>query len=1220
MKYLSILICFLFLYGSEIVFAVPVQLIYRNSEAETVFVTGNFNGWNSSSRPMFSGESDSLSILLNLSPGRYLYKFIVDTVWIPDPLNPNREPDGYGGFNSVLYVEKPLPEIKTISLIGDLTNPSVQDPENLMQKVGDSKWIKTTHLAPGSYRFTLALNKNRNLIFGGRIDRSLRVFSYERRERLILRVSKASAYTFCFDSDSRKLGIKKTMPIESIAAVSGPDSWDINLPFTLSAEKSLPLPRSSFIEYRWQPENQEARNLLSDLENQSVTPIQSSRITLKATRPGMYRFRLHALDSVRPVERTHTVHIFPSVQLLSDFTSSDPASRAGNMKPIRDGGNRPSQYEWIHKADRDGNVSVQFVLDHDTDRIYGDSHSGDTSFSDGLQGSAKLAPENDPITFPVRNGHFYRILFDREKLRYEANEAQMVEFRYDPKSNSRKSPEIWTVDIVGDWNDWQGEKTPMERTNSGVYRAYVQLDEGLYRYKIRVNGDIWLEDMNADPGLRTDDLTGQGTYNSGIIVGETGDLYGTPEPAHIQTGAIRVTANVMGQGDVEATIRVLSNDVASVNLHYFSSNRSGANKQSIPLEKISARLGFDYYRGLFHYAPDDSLIRYCFELIDGKAVLFWGRNAAGEHLLDSTHYFSVAPKVRVVVPEWARHAVWYAILPDRFRNGQKKNDPTMNEMGSEWFNSYLQTPFTLSEWVEDWETLQPWELAYKENASDNSRDHARYFRHYGGDFKGVSKKLSYLTDLGITAIWFNPVTYSESNHKYDAASYHHIDPHFGDIKDFEYLKNNASFDDQDPSTWIWTKSDKLFLKFVNKAHKKGIRVIIDGVFNHTGNEFWAFERAVQEGPESPYADWYHFTDWSGYDPDSSLAYNKEHVQYECWWNYSSLPNLNTHNPKVREHIFHVTRRWLDPDGNPKTDDGIDGFRLDAPNEVEPEFWEEWRRVVNATKSDVYMTGELWDESPDWVQGNRFTALMNYPWLQTSLRFFRDKKNRISVSEFEAELQRLRVLYPIQVTQCVQNLTGSHDMDRLLSSFINPDRELDKDNRAGDGYDARPPCQIDPGVRDKVKLFYLFQMTYVGAPMIYYGDEVGMYGADDPDCRKPMLWDDLKYENGDRPDVNLREFVKNLIAIRKSSKAFSIGTFEPILIDDARDIFGYQRSHGTDSFWVILNNGDRAQTIELPVDPDMTLIKDLLHDREYPVADGKIQLALEPKTGTILSIN
>ncbi|MCP4711524.1 MAG: hypothetical protein GY869_23135, partial [Planctomycetes bacterium] len=632
------------------------------------------------------------------------------------------------------------------------------------------------------------------------------------------------------------------------------------------------------------------------------------------------------------------------------------------------------------------------------------------------------------------------------------------------------------------------------------------------------------------------------------------------------------------------------------------------------LDRIFSKFGFDYYRTQIRFPAEDRRLTYYCEVRDLRANAYLAKNGVTNIVPGRDDYIQVQAEIETYVPEWARHAVWYAIFPDRFRNSRPDNDPDMNELGQSWFAENGLGTFSISNWTDSWKELQPWEQKYRDLDHKCCGSNLRYARHYGGDFQGIIEKLPYLSELGITAIWFNPVTYAESNHKYDAASYHHIDPNFGFKEDFAYLDHNQ--ETEEPQSWQQTRTDSLFLYFVRQAHGAGIKVIIDGVFNHTGNECWAFERAIREGPNSAYADWYHFSDWSTWHPDSSLAYNKARVQYESWWNYPSLPNLNTGNRAVLDHIFAVTRYWLNPDGDPGTDDGVDGFRLDVPNEVEPEFWLEWRKVVDEAKSGVYTSGELWSESPDWVRGDRLSAVMNYPWLDIALRFFRDKEKKISVSEFEARLAELRMMYPTQVSQCVQNLSGSHDLDRLLSGFINVDRKLDRANQEANGYDGRRPWEVDPIVWDKVKLFFLFQMTYVGAPMIYYGDEVGMYGADDPDCRKPMLWDDLTYADGDRPNLNLFDHIKKLIAIRKSSKAFSIGDFRPVLLDDEKDVFAYRRTYGHESFIIVLNNKRQSQAVELSLESGIAEVIELLHNRTYRVDKGNLQIELKGRQGLI----
>lgn len=1098
-----------------------------------------------------------------------------------------------------------LPEIHAVSIVGNLTNWNPADTDNRMGREGDV-WRRTLHLAPGKYEFKLALNDNWSFNFGGRIGKPLQ----PKGNNIIFYAPIPAAYTFTFSPNAQTLWVDRRPPQQPIAVIRAPSEWGINQPLTINGQTSVSSADHFVQSFLWRVEtNDPAGVQIKDAE------LTQPEFTACFSAYGWYEIILDISDGKSTATARHRLKIGPSVQLvLAEPGPSQPSFH--NMTPLP----HADEFQWIWRAKQSGNQTVLFTLDHMADPIWGDSQLGDTSFSDGLVGKALTSPHNAPIPFPVEAGRLYEVRFNHRTHEYAISAVDYVEITFDPQhyQNQLSNQEIWQVDVGGDWNNWQTEVTPLALNTDGRWQTYLDLPPALYHYKIRVNQEMWLEDLNADPRWRVDDLTGQGSFNSGILVGESGLIYGLPQPNQINLEAIAHDpndtqyVNGINPSTIELTIRTLANDLDRIELNYLANGW-----HSVGIERLLTRFDFDFFRIQLALTTPNDTLKYYLNLVDGTYAISLGAAGLATQAQAMERPFTIGLQPKIIIPEWAQQTVWYNIFPDRFRNGTPENDPTMNEFGQAWFDD-LGVPFSLNKWTADWEVLEPWEQAYTERKEKRQGENVRYARHYGGDLQGVIEKMDYLANLGINGIWFNPIHYSDSNHKYDASSFHHVDPTFGFVEDLDYLRHNR--ETADPSTWRMTRSDSLFFAMVNHARKKGIRVIIDGVFNHTSNEFWAFEQAVQGGPNSPYADWYFFEDWTGWHPDSSFAWNKTQVKYEAWWNYFSMPNLNTRNAAVRQYIFAATRYWLDPDSDPTTADGVDGFRLDAANEIEPDFWVEWRNVVDATKPDVYTTGELWSIAPDWVQGDRFSALMNYPWLKIALRFFRDRDEKITVSEFSRRLAELRFVYPTQVNRALQNLTGSHDMDRLLSGFINPDRELDAENYPRDGYRIERPGDIDPKVWEKIKLFYLFQMTYVGAPLIYYGDEIGMYGADDPHSRKPMLWYERQYENGDRPNLDLYHYLQNLITIRHHSPAFSSGTIKDVIVDDDRDVYGYRRSAGAQSFLIVINNGTENYLLNQPVSNKKKSITDILNRENYPVTDNQATIVIAPQNGVILDVS
>jgi cyclomaltodextrinase / maltogenic alpha-amylase / neopullulanase len=570
---------------------------------------------------------------------------------------------------------------------------------------------------------------------------------------------------------------------------------------------------------------------------------------------------------------------------------------------------------------------------------------------------------------------------------------------------------------------------------------------------------------------------------------------------------------------------------------------------------------------------------------------------------------------QVVVPPWAKDAIWYQIFPERFRNGDPRNDPTSAdlEFGPE-------RAWHVSPWTSDWYELQPWEETHSKRFYDDV-----FERRYGGDLQGVIDKLDYLADLGITAIYFNPVFEAISLHKYDASTYHHIDHTFGPnpAEDLQEMKSETD----DPATWKWTSADSLFLKLIKEAHRRGIRVIIDGVFNHCGTRFWAFQDVIKNQQHSRYATWFDVRRWD----DPSTPQNE--FTYKGWWDVKELPEFwegdSSFVKPVWNYFFNITKRWMDPNGDGDPSDGIDGWRLDVANKVSHVFWRAWRKQVKSLNPDAYIVGEIWDDASRWLAGDEFDAVMNYPFARAVVRFFIDTDARhCKPSDFDHELASIRKDYPGEIGYVLQNLIDSHDTDRLASMTMNPNRKYDDQNglRNNPNYNVGKPTST---AREIQKLILLFQMSYIGAPMIYYGDEAGMWGADDPDDRKPMVWPDLVYDRerthpitgkvrtDDKVvfDSSLFEYYKTLVRVRKENVALRRGDFTSLLVDDANGLFAFKRSSGDNEAIVILNNSIARQRVDLKV-PGLWIYRDELTRRSIEGKDN-LSFELRAQSGTIL---
>ncbi|MEW5693952.1 MAG: alpha-amylase family glycosyl hydrolase [Candidatus Hydrogenedentota bacterium] len=740
----------------------------------------------------------------------------------------------------------------------------------------------------------------------------------------------------------------------------------------------------------------------------------------------------------------------------------------------------------------------------------------------------------------VQKNYVVQWTYEEKLQRLTCNTFPGVKFVYNPEQDIRlKNIEIKNVAIAGTFNGWNKTANFLAKNSDGSFSMVLSLAPGLYHYKFVVNGEIWLEDLTADPNLRIDDGQGRGEYNSGILVksGKKREPVISHNPRNFEH------FNPVNTDFIQLGIDLPVNKFSSVNVILKTGKK-------ITLKKLKTVLDNDYYSANLQNIYTGTHLQYIFELVDSSTgkKFYYGKKQRLLKKFGQDDMFIVRRRANLILPGWAKDAVWYQIFPERFRNGDTSNDP--DEPGT-----YIVP------WTCDW--YKPYTSA---GENSNFFDYV-WKRRYGGDLQGVINKLQYLKDLGINAIYFNPVFEAVDYHKYDASDYRHIDDNFG------YKGDNKNLcETLDPETWQFTPTDKLFLKLIEECHKQGIKVIIDGVFNHTGREFFAFRNILDKGIKSEYRDWYNIIDWG------------PPVQVEGWAGFQSLPAFKEDDNGLvcgpREFIFNITKRWMDPDNDGDPDDGIDGWRLDVPEEVNIRFWKDWRKLVKSINPDAYLTGEIWHPAQDWLNGIAFDANMNYPFTDLCVRFFIDREYKPSI--LKHKLEEYFTWYKPQTYYVLQNLLGSHDTNRFHSSVRNPNRhDFEAGNRVCDGdmFDESKPTAEDYRISKQV---ITFQMTFVGAPMIYYGDEAGMWGADDPSDRKPMLWQDLEpYENPqDTVNPDLLNYYRKLIAIRHTYPELRYGDIEVVLTDDDKGIFGFKRSYQNEEIYVILNVSDSGHTFKL----------------------------------------
>ncbi len=441
----------------------------------------------------------------------------------------------------------------------------------------------------------------------------------------------------------------------------------------------------------------------------------------------------------------------------------------------------------------------------------------------------------------------------------------------------------------------------------------------------------------------------------------------------------------------------------------------------------------------------------------------------------------------MLTPGWVHNAVFYQIFPDRFARSGRTPHPRGIQ-------------------------FKPWGSPPEEQGFQ------------GGDLYGVIEKLDYLQALGVNALYLNPIFASASNHRYHTYDYFQVDPLLG---------GNAAL-----------------RELLDSAHRRGMYVVLDGVFNHASRGFWPFHHVLENGPNSPYVDWFIIHDW----PLRPYSSDENHPpNYAAWWGLPALPKLNTANPGVRDYLFSVARHWVEF--------GIDGWRLDVPNEInDDDFWRQFRRVVKTANPRAYIVGEIWGAAQRWLRGDMFDGVMNYLFTGLTLGFFGARTlqefhhaemplNPLDAPAFAERIQAMLAMYDWEINLAQLNLLDSHDMPRALWLM-------------GDDKSA-------------LRLAVLFQMTMPGAPCIYYGDEIGMSAAGDPHCRGAFPW-----EQEDAWDQDLLTFYKRAIALRRQNAVLRTGSFE--VIHAKGEVFAFQRQLENRRAVAVFNAGETATRVQLPV--------------------------------------
>ena len=613
---------------------------------------------------------------------------------------------------------------------------------------------------------------------------------------------------------------------------------------------------------------------------------------------------------------------------------------------------------------------------------------------------------------------------------------------------------------------------------------------------------------------------------------------------------------------------------------------------------------FDYYEHTIQL--ENEKLSYYFEIHAGKLSCFYDRRGVTKDI-NSYYFFQVIPGFKT--PDWAKGAVFYQIYVDRFYNGDPSNDVLTNEY------QYIGDKTVR---VEDWDKY-PAAMGVRE--------------FYGGDLQGVLDKMDYLQDLGVDVIYFNPLFVSPSNHKYDIQDYDYIDPHFGKIvHDEGDLLENGQTENRFATRYIDRVSNKenleasnrLFAEVVKEAHRRGMKVILDGVFNHCGsfNKWLDRERIYENAPgyekgayidkDSPYHNYFQFHD------ENKFPYNGS---YDGWWGHDTLPKLNYENSRqLLDYVLYIGRKWVSPPYN------ADGWRLDVAADLghSPEFnhsfWKEFRRAVKTANPDAIILAEHYGCPMDWLQGQEWDTVMNYDafmepvtWFLTGMQKHSDdyrEDMRGNADNFWGAMRHHCAAFSMPSLLVAMNELSNHDHSRFLTRT---NHKVGRTNTLG-------PQAANEGVNKAVlREAVVIQMTWPGAPTIYYGDEAGVCGFTDPDNRRTYPWG--------HEDQELIAFHKEIIRIHKTHKEFLTGSLKYAEAD--YNVIGYGRFTREGQSLILVNNNDYEITKEVSVwylgIPKECALRRLIlttaegyftEPKEYPVIAGKVKVTL-PATSAII---
>ena len=627
------------------------------------------------------------------------------------------------------------------------------------------------------------------------------------------------------------------------------------------------------------------------------------------------------------------------------------------------------------------------------------------------------------------------------------------------------------------------------------------------------------------------------------------------------------------------------------------------------MEKECTQGEFDYYT--FETRLGEEPFRYCFEVQSGTEKYYYGRCGISREILE---YYNFVVVPGFSTPDWAKGAVMYQIFTDRFYNGDKSNDVETNEYY--YIGDYSRR-------VTNWDKY-PANMGVRE--------------FYGGDLQGVMDKLDYLQDLGVEVVYFNPLFVSPSNHKYDIQDYDYIDPHYGKIVDDggEVLPNGVTDNSQATKYKKRTTglknleaSNELFIKLVEELHRRGMKVILDGVFNHCGSfNKWMDRERIYEGEkdyepgayisaDSPYRSYFRFFK----EEPENWPYNGN---YDGWWGHDTLPKLNYEDSvKLENYILYIGRKWVSPPYN------VDGWRLDVAadlgrsNEYNHDFWKKFRTAVKDANPSALILAEHYGDPSDWLKGDEWDTVMNYDafmepitWFLTGMEKHSDEAREELLGNIDNFIGSMAHHMSNMLTPSLQvamNELSNHDHSRFLTRT---------NHMVGRVEHLGPEAANEYVNKAVMREAVVMQMTWVGAPTIYYGDEAGVCGFTDPDNRRTYPWG--------REDYELIAFHKEAIRIHKEHPALRTGSLK--ILGGEENVLSYARFKGNDRIVIVINNRSERTEVKVPVweaeIPAKCRMKRLLYSykdgytteyEEYLVEDGEVVANMGPHSALVLGM-